>query len=120
MKNQFLLPIAVLSFLVGGCKKEAVDPRDRYIGRFNVVGNTSSYQLESSVKPSCSSANDVLIITKGTSQKELVLSFSKNRLTATVSENGFFMPPQAQEATATNGTKFYYNYWFRHLRRDHT
>lgn len=105
------LSFAILSlFAVASCKNSDADPRDQYVGSYDVTGNTSFFQIGTNATPMYSSGNDVLIVSKGQAEKDLVFSFSKNRLTATLSDGGYFFPSQSYEASASNGTKYYQTY----------
>ncbi|QKZ14260.1 hypothetical protein [Spirosoma sp. KUDC1026] len=95
------LSFAILSLLAcASCTKDtaAVDPREQYLGTYNVTGTTSSYELDSSnpTKATVSSGDDVLIIGKGQTDKELIFAFSTRRLSANISDNGFSFPAQTQ------------------------
>jgi hypothetical protein len=96
----FSLSFAILSLLAcASCQKDTdVNPREQYLGTYDITGTTSSYELDSSTptKATNSSGSDVLIIGKGQTENELIFAFSTKRLTATISDNGFSFPAQTQ------------------------
>lgn len=96
---------------VGSCKNSDVDLREQYAGTYNVTASTLSGSITGSIKTTFDIGNDVLIVTKSSDSNDIYLSFTKNRFTATLDKNGaFFLPPQAEQAYAVNGTSFGINY----------
>lgn len=102
----------MLLFALTGCKKtDDVDPRDQYLGTYNVTVNSLAGYVNLGIQTTSSAANDVLIVTKDSNPEHLVFTFNQIRFTAQLSNgNKFTILPKTVPAQTSKGEQYSIGY----------